>query len=58
MVAPQLIRQFDAFGGVDVNTVGKLREIEARTQPSIPLKDDVGTFGTLTKNYQGFLPKP
>ena len=58
MVAPQLIRQFDAFGGVDVNTVGKLREIEAKTQPSIPLKDDVGTFGTLTKNYQGFLPKP
>ena len=28
MVAPQLIRQFDSFGGVDVNTVGKLREIE------------------------------
>lgn len=28
MVAPQLIRQFNMFGGVDVNTVGKLREIE------------------------------
>lgn len=28
MVAPQLIRQFDMFGGVDVNTVGKLREIQ------------------------------
>lgn len=28
MVAPQLIRQFDTFGGVDVNTVGKLREIQ------------------------------
>ena len=28
LVAPQLIRQFDTFGGVDINTVGKLREIE------------------------------
>jgi len=28
MVAPQLIRQFDSFGGVDLQTVGKLREIE------------------------------
>jgi hypothetical protein len=28
LVAPQLIRNFDSFGGVDVNTVGKLREIE------------------------------
>jgi hypothetical protein len=28
MVAPQLIRNFDSFGGVDVNTVGKLRDIE------------------------------
>lgn len=28
MVAPTLIRQFDTFGGVDINTVGKLRDIE------------------------------
>lgn len=28
MVAPQLIRQFDMFGGVDVNTVGKLRDMQ------------------------------
>ena len=30
MVAPQLIRQFDTFGGVDINTVDKLRSIEER----------------------------
>ena len=28
MVAPQLIRQFDSFDGVDIQTVGKLREIQ------------------------------
>lgn len=33
MVAPQLIRQFNMFGGVDVNTVGKLREIENTGAP-------------------------
>jgi len=33
MVAPQLIRQFETFGGVDVNTVGKLREIQNRFGP-------------------------
>ena len=48
MVAPQLIRQFDAFGGVDVNTVGKLREIEAKTQPSGNVKDDIGMFTSLS----------
>lgn len=36
MVAPQLIRQFDTFGGVDVNTVGKLREIEAMGRKDRP----------------------
>ena len=39
MVAPQLIRNFDSFGGVDVNTVGKLREIENTGKP----KDNGGT---------------
>jgi hypothetical protein len=36
MVAPQLIRQFDTFGGVDVNTVGKLREIDAMGRKDRP----------------------
>ena len=52
MTAPQLIRQFDAFGGVDLNTVGKLREIQDRGQSkntSSPLFD----FGTLGNALKG-----
>ena len=30
VVAPGIIKQMDQFGGVDLNTVGKLREIETR----------------------------
>ena len=33
LVAPQIIRQFDTFGGVDVNTVRTLREIENKFGP-------------------------
>lgn len=48
LVAPQLIRQFDTFGGVDVNTVGKLREIQ-NTGPKQENKqfDFVGTASGL-----------
>ena len=47
MVAPTLIRQFDTFGGVDVNTVGKLREIQERgSRNNTPSVLDVATnFG-------------
>lgn len=44
MVAPSLIRNFDAFSGVDVNTIGKLREIEAigrKDHPSGTLMKDL-----------------
>ena len=47
MVAPTLIRQFDTFGGVDVNTVGKLREIQERgSRSNAPTVLDMATnFG-------------
>ena len=58
MVAPQLIRQFDSFGGVDVNTVGKLREIENTGKPrdngSASAFDIAGGLGNLTKMNAGF----
>lgn len=50
LVAPQLLRQFDAFGGVDLNTVGKLREIqnEGSSKPT-PSMIDFGTLGNALK---------
>ena len=45
MVAPQLIRQFDTFGGVDLNTVGKLRELQNRLGPQS--KGGSSNFDTL-----------
>lgn len=35
LVAPQLIRQFDAFDGVDLNTVAKMREMQYRLGPDM-----------------------
>jgi xanthine dehydrogenase iron-sulfur cluster and FAD-binding subunit A len=63
MVAPQLIRQFDTFGGVDVNTVGKLREIEAvgrKDQPrggTSALDVLSGTSGFNSSNLKNFKQK-
>jgi hypothetical protein len=51
MVAPQLIRQFDMFGGVDINTVGKLREMQndgpMRNNSDNFAKDFLGGMGAL-----------
>lgn len=33
LVAPQLIRNFETFGGVDINTVAKMREIQNKFGP-------------------------
>ena len=58
LVAPQLIRQFDSFGGVDVNTVGKLREIENTGKPrdngGVSAFDIAGGIGNLSKMDGGF----
>jgi hypothetical protein len=59
MVAPQLIRQFDMFGGVDVNTIGKLREIQQNSPNNNRNKDEnyagnllsgIGTFHSIMKD--------
>jgi hypothetical protein len=53
VVAPGIIKQMDQFGGVDLNTVGKLREIENRgpiTQSSL---DVANTMLTSTRTLQG-----
>jgi len=56
MVAPSLIRQFDTFNGVDVNTVGKLREIQDRgsRNDSPSILDMAGSF---TKGFDAFKKK-
>jgi len=53
MVAPQLIRNFDSFGGVDVNTVGKLREMQ-KSGPFQGGDDATSTFMGGMKSLQGF----
>jgi hypothetical protein len=59
MVAPQLIRQFDMFGGVDVNTIGKLREIQQNSPNNNRNKNEnyagnllsgIGTFHSIMKD--------
>ena len=59
MVAPQLIRQFDTFGGVDLNTVSKLREMQNRMGPQskgggsgFDLMGAAGTLHSLSKTYK------
>lgn len=56
MVAPQLIRQFDTFGGVDVNTVGKLREIQDRGSKSSQ-KSSLDIATNLGGGLNAFIPK-
>ena len=56
MVAPQLIRQFDTFGGVDVNTVGKLREIQDRGSRSSSASS-IDTATSTLKGITSLIPK-
>lgn len=55
LVAAQLVKQFDAFGGVDVNTVGKMREIETRGGNMQGGKDF--DLAAKVNSYASFLPK-
>lgn len=49
LVAPQLIRQFDSFGGVDLNTVAKMREMQYKFGPDNRQQSDVyDTIGGMT----------
>ena len=56
MVAPQLIRSFDSFGGVDLNTVKNLREIEDRKPGSEPIFGQVSSFMGNMNTLQNFAP--
>ena len=57
MVAPQLIRQFDTFGGVDVNTVGKLREIQDRGTKSGNQPSSLDIASSLVGGAKAFTPE-
>lgn len=61
MVAPQLIRQFDTFGGVDVNTIGKLREIEGLGRKDRPRGtgsfETAGNLASTVSSFAKFNPE-